>query len=104
MVQTRDRVHALLEAVVAVGRNLELEVVLHQIVEAAVPADDAGTLRARILAQAILDAARDFDAHVIVLGSRSRTGLPRVPFGSVATHLLHLATLPVLIVPMPWVQ
>jgi signal transduction histidine kinase len=33
---TRDRVHALLEAVIAVGANLELEVVLHKIVEAAV--------------------------------------------------------------------
>jgi nucleotide-binding universal stress UspA family protein len=51
------------------------------------------------VAQAILDEARDFDAHVIVLGSRSRTDLPRIPFG-VATHVLHLATLPVLIVPM----
>src|SRR5260221_13408898 len=36
VVKTRDRVHALLEAVVAVGSNLELEVVLRQIVEAAV--------------------------------------------------------------------
>jgi signal transduction histidine kinase len=35
-VNTRDRVYALLEAVVAVGGNLELEVVLRQIVEAAV--------------------------------------------------------------------
>ncbi len=33
---TRDRAHALLEAVVAVGGHLELEVVLRQIVEAAV--------------------------------------------------------------------
>src|SRR6266851_1401159 len=38
---TRDRVHALLEAVVAVGSNLELEVVLRQIVEAAVTLVDA---------------------------------------------------------------
>jgi signal transduction histidine kinase len=36
VLSTRDRVHALLEAVVAVGANLELEVVLHKIVEAAV--------------------------------------------------------------------
>jgi two-component system, NarL family, sensor histidine kinase DevS len=36
VVKTRDRVHSLLEAVVAVGSNLELEVVLRQIVEAAV--------------------------------------------------------------------
>jgi signal transduction histidine kinase len=36
VVEARDRVHSLLEAVVAVGSNLELEVVLRQIVEAAV--------------------------------------------------------------------
>jgi signal transduction histidine kinase len=36
VVKTRDRMHALLEAVVAVGSNLELEVVLRQIVQAAV--------------------------------------------------------------------
>lgn len=34
---TRDRVYALLEAVVAVGGNLDLEVMLRKIVEAAVP-------------------------------------------------------------------
>jgi signal transduction histidine kinase len=34
---TRDRVHALLEAVVAIGGNLDLEIVLRKIVEAAVP-------------------------------------------------------------------
>ena len=34
---TRDRVHVLLEAVVAVGGNLDLEIVLRKIVEAAVP-------------------------------------------------------------------
>jgi signal transduction histidine kinase len=38
---TRDRVHALLAAVVAVGSNLDLEVVLRQIVEAAVTLVDA---------------------------------------------------------------
>jgi signal transduction histidine kinase len=36
VVKTRDRMHRLLEAVVAVGSNLELEVMLRQIVEAAV--------------------------------------------------------------------
>ena len=36
VVKTRDRVNALLEAVVAVGGNLDLEIVLRQIVEAAV--------------------------------------------------------------------
>jgi len=38
---TRDRVHALLEAVVAVGSNLQLDVVLRRIVEAAVTLVDA---------------------------------------------------------------
>jgi signal transduction histidine kinase len=37
VVATRDRVHALLEAVVAIGGNLDLEIVLRKIVEAAVP-------------------------------------------------------------------
>ena len=36
VLDTRDRAHALLEAVVAVGSHLELEVVLRRIVEAAV--------------------------------------------------------------------
>ena len=38
---TRDRVHGLLEAVIAVGSNLELEAVLRRIVEAAVALVDA---------------------------------------------------------------
>jgi signal transduction histidine kinase len=38
---TRDRVHALLDAVLAVGSDLELEQVLHRIVEAAVVLVDA---------------------------------------------------------------
>jgi nucleotide-binding universal stress UspA family protein len=53
------------------------------------------------IASAILHAAHDHDAHLVVLGSTSRTDLPRVPLGSVANRLLHMATRPVLIVPMP---
>ena len=41
VVAARDRVHGLLEAVVAVGSNLELEAVLRRIVEAAVALVDA---------------------------------------------------------------
>jgi signal transduction histidine kinase len=41
VVGTRDRVHGLLEAVLAVGSNLELEAVLRRIVEAAVALVDA---------------------------------------------------------------
>ena len=41
VMNTRDRVHGLLEAVIAVGSNLELEAVLRRIVEAAVTLVDA---------------------------------------------------------------
>ncbi len=41
VLDTRDRVHALLEAVVTVGSNLQLDVVLRRIVEAAVTLVDA---------------------------------------------------------------
>jgi two-component system, NarL family, sensor histidine kinase DevS len=41
VLSTRDRVHALLEAVVAIGSNLELEVLLRRIVETAVELVDA---------------------------------------------------------------
>ena len=53
------------------------------------------------VAQAILDAARDLGARLIILGSRSQTDLRRSPLGSVAARLLHQATVPVLIVPQP---
>ena len=41
VVETRDRMHGLLEAVVAVGSGLNLETMLHRIVEAAVSLADA---------------------------------------------------------------
>jgi nucleotide-binding universal stress UspA family protein len=50
------------------------------------------------VAQAILTAATEFGASLIVLGARERTDLPRIPL-DMATHLLHISTLPVLIVP-----
>src|SRR5215472_1340332 len=51
------------------------------------------------IARAILHAAQDYDARLIVLGSSSRTDLPRLLLGSVASRLLHMAARPVLIVP-----
>jgi nucleotide-binding universal stress UspA family protein len=53
------------------------------------------------VARAILAAADDYDARIIVLGSSSRTDLPHLAFGSVSHRLLHLARRPVLIVPRP---
>jgi nucleotide-binding universal stress UspA family protein len=52
------------------------------------------------VAAAILHAAHDHDARLVVLGSHSRTDLPPIPLGSVASRLLHMATRPVMIVPM----
>jgi nucleotide-binding universal stress UspA family protein len=51
------------------------------------------------IARAILHAAAECDARIVVLGSSSRTDLPYNPFGSVSTRLLHMARRPVLIVP-----
>jgi nucleotide-binding universal stress UspA family protein len=51
------------------------------------------------VAAAILHAATEHDARLVVLGSSSRTDLPRIPLGSVAGRLLHMAARPVLIVP-----
>ena len=51
------------------------------------------------IAAAIVHAAKDHDVRMVVLGSSSRTDLPRILLGSVANRLLHMATRPVLIVP-----
>ncbi len=53
------------------------------------------------IAAAIWHAAQDHDARLVVLGSSSRTDLPRMPLGSVASRLLHMSTRPVLVVPRP---
>jgi nucleotide-binding universal stress UspA family protein len=50
------------------------------------------------IAQTILQAAAEHDARLIVIGARGRTDLPRTPLDA-ATHLLHISTLPVLVVP-----
>jgi nucleotide-binding universal stress UspA family protein len=51
------------------------------------------------VARAILAAADEFGARLIVLGSSGRTVIARVPFTGVASQLLHAASVPVLIVP-----
>jgi nucleotide-binding universal stress UspA family protein len=63
--------------------------------EGAIREADYGHVARKILAE-----ADNCDARMLVLGSSSRTDLPWVPFGSVSSRLLHLASLPVLIVPM----
>jgi nucleotide-binding universal stress UspA family protein len=51
------------------------------------------------ISRAILAAADELDARLIVLGSASTHDVPRIPFGSVSLRLLHLSTRPVLLVP-----
>jgi nucleotide-binding universal stress UspA family protein len=63
--------------------------------EGAIREADYGRVARKIIAE-----ARNCSAKMLVLGSSSRTDLPWVPFGSVSSRLLHIASLPVLIVPM----
>jgi nucleotide-binding universal stress UspA family protein len=50
-------------------------------------------------AACILDAAREWPADLIVLGTHGRSGLPRLVLGSVAERVLRQAPCPVLTVP-----
>lgn len=51
------------------------------------------------IGRAIVDAADDLDARIIVLGSTRSTDLPHIAIGSVSNKVLHLARRPVLVVP-----
>ena len=53
------------------------------------------------LARAIVEGAEDYQASVIVLGSRRRRGFGRVFGRSVREHVVSLTTLPVLVAPAP---
>jgi nucleotide-binding universal stress UspA family protein len=60
---------------------------------------EIGEARYGHIASAILKAAGRHDVRLVILGSSSRTDLPRIPLGSVSARLLHMVTRPVLIVP-----
>jgi nucleotide-binding universal stress UspA family protein len=51
------------------------------------------------VARAIVEAADQHDARLIVLGSAHSTDLPHIPFGSISLKVLHLARRPVIVVP-----
>ena len=51
------------------------------------------------IARAIVEAADQHNAAIIVLGSARSTDLPHIPFGSVTHKVLHLAKRPVMTVP-----
>lgn len=48
----------------------------------------------------ILQMASDMKADIIVMGTHSRKGLDKVLLGSVAENVLHLATVPMFIIPV----
>lgn len=50
-------------------------------------------------AEAIVEAADDLDAGLIVLGSRGRRGATAALLGSTSTHVLHHTRRPVVVVP-----
>ncbi|MEV4368310.1 universal stress protein [Nonomuraea sp. NPDC049637] len=52
-----------------------------------------------VVAAAIVDAAEEADASLIVLGSRGRQGLRALLSGSTSTHVMHATARPTLIVP-----
>src|SRR5262245_47496593 len=51
-------------------------------------------------AAAIIEAAHDLDADVIVLGRRGRSGFAQAALGGVAYHVAALSDLPVVVVPV----
>ena len=50
--------------------------------------------------QAIINAAKEYEADVIVMGSHSRRGLEKILMGSVAEKVLRNSTLPLFIIPV----
>jgi len=52
-------------------------------------------------ADGILEASKEFNADVIVVGTHSRTGLDRFLMGSVAEHVVRHSSVPVFVVPLP---
>ena len=52
-----------------------------------------------IFGEAILNAARELKADIIVLGTHSRRGLEKILVGSVAEHVLHHSLIPLFIIP-----
>jgi nucleotide-binding universal stress UspA family protein len=67
---------------------------------AALPADTPVEIRTGAAATAIIAAAQQRNATLIIAGTHGRRGLNRLLLGSVAEQLVRTSTIPVLIVPM----
>lgn len=61
------------------------------------------TLEGKLVAgspvESVLEAAKELDAEMVVIGTHGRTGVARLVIGSVAERLVRLATIPVVVVP-----
>jgi nucleotide-binding universal stress UspA family protein len=66
-------------------------------VKGAMKVDEASSLAD--VSSLILDAAKDFDADLLVLGTHGRRGFKRLVLGSVAEQCVRQASLPVLLIP-----
>ena len=51
------------------------------------------------IAESIVEQAKQFGSDMICMGTRGRTGLTNMVLGSVATRVLHLARIPVVLIP-----
>lgn len=49
--------------------------------------------------QGIVDIAKDWEADLIVMGTRGKTGLKRLLLGSTAENIIRLSNMPILVVP-----
>ncbi len=58
-------------------------------------------MREGVPARVISLVGAEIDADLIVMGTHGRTGLPRILMGSVAEHVVRMATCPVLTVRPP---
>jgi nucleotide-binding universal stress UspA family protein len=93
------------EGVIASGDLDELRALGRQQLDAVRPADPAirveRVFREGPAAAVILDAAGEFRADLIVMGTHGRTGFRRLVVGSVAEEVLRKASCPVLTVKAP---
>lgn len=69
-----------------------------------VSVDPGHGFHARAVSDALIDAASDRDAAVLVVGARGRSAAREILLGSVAMGILHHSHRPVMVVPSEWVD
>ncbi len=56
-------------------------------------------VRSGVFSEAILNAAKELNVDIIVMGTHSRRGLDKILLGSVAENVLHHSPIPLFIIP-----